>query len=280
MFADERAVRPDDGAGAVAWQKQLRDRYLTEGTPAVPHLDLKQAAVRPISRRTASEVILKYEWLGTMSASQWHFGVFFGNHCAGATCVVAGAGTASPKAAVRFGLAESDLAVLARGACVHWAPTGTNSKLVAWTCRLLARHTGLKLIQAFSDPEAGEIGTIYQACNWIYLGETKRSYRLTAPDGTTYDYRRLDCWAKRDGVNRSNLLMRLRSEGWTLYPAPRKGRYVYVLDRADKALTGRIEAMRKPYPKRACVASIVADAPSVQDGEGGSTPTATLQGAV
>jgi hypothetical protein len=32
---------------------------------------------------------------------------------------------------------------------------------------------GYKYVVAFADPEAGEIGTIYQATNWYYLGFTK-----------------------------------------------------------------------------------------------------------
>jgi hypothetical protein len=53
-----------------------------------------------------------------------------------------------------------------------------------------------------------------------------------------------------------------------------KHRYVYVLDRSDRALVERIERMRQPYPKRAKQSS---DAPADQVGEGGAAPTGTLQ---
>ena len=29
----------------VAWQKQIRDKYISDGTPDVPHLDVKKAIV-------------------------------------------------------------------------------------------------------------------------------------------------------------------------------------------------------------------------------------------
>jgi hypothetical protein len=35
-----------DKCSGVAWQKQLRDHYIDEGMPNVPHLDLKRAIVR------------------------------------------------------------------------------------------------------------------------------------------------------------------------------------------------------------------------------------------
>lgn len=61
----------------VCWQKQLRDKYLAEGIPPVPNLDVKRAVVRPVSRHLAEQTIYKYEWLGTMAATSLHYGIFF-----------------------------------------------------------------------------------------------------------------------------------------------------------------------------------------------------------
>jgi hypothetical protein len=120
-------------AGDVAWQRQLRDQHMAEGVPPVPHLDVKRAVVRPVSRRIAEQIILKYEWLGTMAQS--------GYHLASSTGPTAPASAASPPVAApaastrpsEFGLKASELGTLARGACVHWAPPGSNSKLLART---------------------------------------------------------------------------------------------------------------------------------------------------
>ena len=76
----------------VAWQKQIRDKYISEGTPDVPHLDVKKAIVRPVTRNLAKQIILKYEWLGTLVPAQLYYGIFFGNYCAGVTCVSLGDG--------------------------------------------------------------------------------------------------------------------------------------------------------------------------------------------
>ena len=64
-----------NAAGDVAWQKQLRDHYEAEGVPPVPHLDIKRAVVRPVSRKLAEQIILKYEWLGTMPTGANFFSV-------------------------------------------------------------------------------------------------------------------------------------------------------------------------------------------------------------
>jgi hypothetical protein len=170
------------------------------------------------------------------------------------------------------------MGVLARGACVHWAPPGANSKLIAWTCRLLARDTGLKLLVAYSDTDAGEIGTVYQAANWVYVGRGKSTTQFVAPNGRIYDQKivydirfnggtlKVISWtAQRDA---------LLVAGWREQQSNPKHRYVYVLDKSDTALVERIERMRRPYPKRAKHPS---DAPGVQPGEDGAAPIRTLQ---
>lgn len=145
---------------AVCWQKQLRDKFNPEGAPQVD-LELRRAIVRPVSRKLANQIILKYEWLGTMgTAVNRFYGIFFGSYCAGVTTFSV-AGFALPVLCKTFGITNRQLAYLARGACVHWSPPGANSKLISWSCRFESKR-GSKLAIAFSDTDAGEIGTVYQ----------------------------------------------------------------------------------------------------------------------
>lgn len=258
----------------VAYQKELRDRYAAEPMPPVPHLDLKRATVRRISRHLAEQIILKYEWLGTMAGTNYHYGIFFGDYCAGVCCVSVGSGTAGAHNHTKFSIERMELATLARGACVHWAPPGTNSKLVSFTARLLAKETKAKVLIAYSDSEAGEVGTIYQACNWICIGLTQSLQEFIAPSGRILNRRMLHK-AKSFGITTGQYRDKLVAAGWrTQYSNP-KYRYVWILDRSDRALVERIEAMRVPYPKRA--ASILADASTVQAEEQGAAPMAALQ---
>lgn len=241
-----------DAAGDVAWQKQLRDKYLAEGVPPVPHLDIKRAQVRRVSRRLAEQVILKYEWLGTMAMTGIHYGLFFGQYCAGVCCVAAGGGTGGVNSHKLFGVQHDELATLARGACVHWSPPGANSKLVSWTCKLLSKETKLKVIIAYSDTDAGEIGTIYQACNWVCIGRGSSTIQWVAPNGRIYDQKLAYDLNRKNGFKhkRSDYTKALRDTGWKEQASNPKYRYVYVLDKSDKSLIDRVEHMRQPYPKR------------------------------
>ncbi len=239
-------------AGDVAWQKQLRDRYADEGAPPVPHLDIKKAIVRPVSRRLAEQIILKYEWLGTMAQTGYHYGLFFGSYCAGVCCVAAGGGTGGVNSHMEWHLERNEFATLARGACVHWAPLGSNSKLVSWTCRLLPKDAKAKLLIAYSDTDAGEIGTIYQACNWACVGKGASTTQWLAPNGRIYDQKLPYDMRRREGFKkpRGAYVAALRDAGWTEQKSNPKFRYVCVLDKTDKALIDRVENMRQPYPKR------------------------------
>lgn len=258
----------------VCWQKQLRDKFNSEGCPPVPHLDVKHAVIREISRRLAAQIVLKYEWLGTMfPAINRSYGIFFGNFCAGVTTFSV-AGFALPSLCKTFGVSNSDLAYLARGACVHWAPVGTNSKLISWSCRLETKR-GSKIAVAFSDTDAGEIGTVYQASNWIYVGTGSIWNQWISPLGRIWSFNEFTNTARRNCETTTQLRKKLLALGWREQPTNPKHRYVYILDKNDSDLAQRIESMRQPYPKR-CAGSDTLDTLANHAGKGGSLPTPAL----
>lgn len=241
----------------TAWQKQLRDQYISEGLPVgllADDLALKRAIVRPVSYNFARRIILKYEWLGTMANSRIHYGIFFGNYCAGVTCVAVGTGTGGINVPKEFGLDYYQLAILTRGACVHWAPSGTNSKLVSWTCRLLSKIPNLQLVMAYADTDAGEIGTIYQACNWTYLGRGNSVLQFVNPSGKIYDQKLVYNLRHQHGlleaVSWGRQRQALLDAGWNEQVTNPKHRYAFVLNQDNQALVARIEALKQRYPKR------------------------------
>jgi hypothetical protein len=219
-----------------------------EGLPPVS-LDVSTARVRPVSRRLGESIILKYEWLGTLGAgTQRCYGIFFGAYCAGVT-TFANAG-AIPAMMKTFRLDSTQLSYLARGACVHWAPPNTNSKLIAHSCRF-ERERGAQLVIAFVDSDAGEVGTIYQACGWIYVGRGASTwFQWVSPLGRVWSSNSATKRCSMKGIKLAVLERELVRAGWRKQLANAKGRYVCVLDRANAALVARVEHMRQPYPKR------------------------------
>lgn len=61
--------------------------------------------------------------------------------------------------------------LISRGACISWSPKNLASALVMFAIRWMVKYTEFRFFTAYSDVEARELGTIYQACNFSYLGQ-------------------------------------------------------------------------------------------------------------
>ena len=136
-----------------------------------PKADIKKSECREISYKEAKKIILEYEWLGTMGTTQIHWGIFFDNILAGAICFGYFQAMQGYSSYVGEDFAKKGIQ-LSRGACAWWAHEHSASKLIAFGLREMEKK-GYKFCVAFSDPDAGEIGTVYQATNWEYLGAKK-----------------------------------------------------------------------------------------------------------
>jgi len=62
--------------------------------------------------------------------------------------------------------------LISRGSCISWSPKNLASWLLMKSIKWMVKDTEFRGFSAYSDPEAKELGTIYQACNFIYLGQT------------------------------------------------------------------------------------------------------------
>lgn len=73
--------------------------------------------------------------------------------------------------------------LISRGACISWGPKNLGSWLIMQSIRWMAKNTDFRYFTAYSDPEAKELGTIYQACNFHYLGQTSgTNFQYLDPD--------------------------------------------------------------------------------------------------
>lgn len=61
--------------------------------------------------------------------------------------------------------------LISRGACISWSPKNLGSCFLMWCLNWMVKNTQWRLFTAYSDPTAKELGTIYQACNFYYLGK-------------------------------------------------------------------------------------------------------------
>jgi len=142
-----------------------------------------------------------------------------------------------------YGLPVEQVCELVRVALrEHAAPV---SQIVAESLRLLKRsNPGLRLVVSYADPAHGHHGGIYQAGNWLYVGESGATPEFLI-HGQQMHMRSLHArhWRQslpwiREHVDRNA----------DLVPVPAKHRYLMPLDRATSR---RVRSLALPYPPAA-----------------------------
>jgi hypothetical protein len=265
-------------SGNVCHQKQVRevaaklpDPDLAEKLEAAA--TFQNASVREISFDEAKALILANEYLGSMGTSTRQVGLIFthpttgkeflgGVACFGLTAGTNVSSICGPKH-------KNEVLTLVRGACCPWADHEVESNgkkhsgaaasfLISHACDLLASR-GFHIFVGYSDPRANEIGTVYQAANWIYTGMTSAAERYCTPDGREHDCRQIS-GLTRDRRNGGLAYKRTRrqqkeillKQGCTFFKGNAKHRYVYFAgDKRKKLeLTTALRMQQLPYPKR------------------------------
>lgn len=115
-----------------------------------------------------TKFIRKHEWLGKMPMRPTHrFIATYKGIIAGVVVM------ATPNAFSNLlGFENRNLEKqISRGACISWSPKNLGSSLIMYGVRWMVKNTQFRFFTAFSDIEAKELGTIYQACNFTYLGQ-------------------------------------------------------------------------------------------------------------
>ena len=232
----------------ICWQYLVKTRILNKESVDLTNIDTNEVKVVPIDWQEARGFITIYEWVGNMGTSKQCFGLLIGNRLASVVCY--GPLTAPTHYARVLGKELSKSVMqLCRGASTYWAPKWAPSKLVSHSLKILHRTQRISVVVAYADPEAGEIGTIYQACNAFYLGETSsgggKRYIIK---GHSYDPRKV---VKRFGSRAREHLLRI-DPSYKEIPIKPKHRYVFVLGskKVRREILGRIKPLISEYPKR------------------------------
>lgn len=191
---------------------------------------------------------LKLDWCShqaaLLSVKRWHYsrslpcadlikiGVWENNIFIGAVIFCRGANNQINKA---FGVKINEICELGRVALnKHESPV---TQIISIALKMVKKLCpNLKLIVSYADSNRGHLGKIYQAGNWIYLGETD-SISNVKYKGKIIHKRQ---WGY---IKNSKNLNGIKPEYVKTLP---KYRYVYIF---DKGLLPDILKRQKPYPK-------------------------------
>ena len=235
----------------------------------------------PSERTELKEFIKRHEWLGTLSQFTTHwYGAYYKGILAGVILFN------MPNAFSKL-LGEETRTLerlISRGACISWSPPNLASKFLMWCISDMVKNTNYRLFTAYSDPTARELGTIYQACNFYYLGQgagtTKRYINPYSGKMVSDRFFRVRSaykkYAKELGIKWEKNYNNDQKMLWENVPDeieqllrdhskevqksskvivyPSKHKYAYVLGK-DKKETAKLKAIfesrnkTKPYPK-------------------------------
>ena len=213
------------------------------------------------------QFIEKHEWLGKLPARPTHRFVARLKK----NGIMAGAIVMATPNAFSFILGKQNRdkeKLISRGACISWAPKNLASWLITKSIKWMVKNTEFRAFSAYSDPEAKELGTIYQACNFIYLGQrsgtAKQYFDTDRPELGWFsdrDFRKKSkyvVYAKNIGIEKEDWkkYMKKYSPNWEIIPEDiktkikeeekkyrercvcremkQKHKYIYILGRSKK----------------------------------------------
>jgi hypothetical protein len=120
-------------------------------------------------QQNLKKFIERHEWLGNLSQYTTHW--FASYH----KDIVAGVilfNMPNAFSKILGGNTKNLERLISRGACISWSPKNLASSFLMWCIKWMVNNTQYRLFTAYSDPTAKELGTIYQACNFYYMGQT------------------------------------------------------------------------------------------------------------
>lgn len=119
-------------------------------------------------KQECTEFIKRYEWLGTTGSYPTHWFTARYNGILGGVVIM---GMPNAFSKLLGDDTKSLERLIARGASASWAPFNLGSKFLMWCMKWMVSNTQYRLFTCYSDPQALEIGSIYQGLNFYYLGQ-------------------------------------------------------------------------------------------------------------
>ena len=197
--------------------------------------------IAPISSREATDFLVPRHYLHRAGPCSLAFGMFTSSGDM-VGCVTYGTPSSAP---LRRGLAgpehADDVAELTRLWVDDTVPRNGESFLIGNTIR----HNSKRFIVSFADIEAGHLGTIYQATNFLYTGLSAKR--------TDWKVEGIDVHGQTLADKYTAEEIRAKfGDRFRLEPRSRKHRYVFInaLKRERRQLIADLRYPVLPYPKQ------------------------------
>lgn len=206
--------------------------------------------IKQITKKEAQRFFSKFEHLGNCGLGVWHFGAFSGDQLV--SVVSFGPTSFNPRRSHLASIAKNyDIKIiqLTRGGTRFDAKKNTASKALSLFFKEIKARFGNTIVVAYSDTKWNEIGTIYQASNFLYLGQTN-------PKGQAnyvINGRTLSGWTVRKKYHTRSMpkILSIDKDAKRVLLTP-KHFYLYIntSKRIKRRVLKELQPSIEPYPKR------------------------------
>jgi len=199
-------------------------------------------SIEKIDYKTAMSIVCEKHYLHRKAPCSFAFGLFDGNNIIGVICY----GTPS-SAPLRSGVCGPDeknnVIELTRLWVDDCSIKNAESYLIGNTIKLINKE----IIVSYAEIEAGHIGTVYQATNWIYTGLSAKRTNWTIEGVNKHCQTIADKYTSKE-------IREIYGDRFSLVDRPRKHRYIYFNcgPRRRKYLISKLRYPILPYPKKGC----------------------------
>ena len=209
-------------------------------------LNKERITMEVIPFKLARDIISKHHYTHTLNRAN----ICLGFYIDGKLNTVMVYGRASISHDKMLNSLPGDYFELVRLFSFDWAGKNMESYCIGQSIKYIKEnYPHIKCLIAFSDPEQGHIGTIYQSTNWLYCGITDKvgGYQFYIdgkwqhPRNTVLNY----------GTRKTEEIKKL-FPGVKMRRTPRKYRYIYLLaknKKERKELMSNLKYKVLPYPK-------------------------------
>ena len=193
--------------------------------------------IKEINKKLANDIQIKYHYLATKASCTYSYGLFSGEEIIGV--ILYGNPTAPTTIKICGEKHKKDVIEITRLWIKDDTPKNTESFFIGNTLKLVDKP----IIVAFADPEAGHIGTVYQAANFVYTGRSDRGGRVIAIRGNKIHNKTL--WKQYKTANKIREAFGAENVYYKDYIT--KHRYIFI--KKDNIKSDLIYEAQ-PYPKK------------------------------
>jgi hypothetical protein len=197
-------------------------------------------SIKQIDYKTAMDIVVKEHYLHRKAPCSFAFGLFDGNDIIGVICY--GTPSSAPLRKGICGESETNNVIeLTR----LWVKDGTEKNVESYLIGNTMRKVNKEIVVSFAEIDAGHVGTVYQATNWIYTGLSAKRTNWTIEGVNAH------CQTIADKYTAEELRTKFGDKFKTV-ERPRKHRYLFFncSKTRKKILLSQLKYPILPYPKK------------------------------